>query len=87
MTVLVGDTRPRGREPGVVTTEDVPLNQPLSLTPIMSEALLGSPVHSTDPENPIVATVTGHERDGDGQVIASAQGDEVAFQSISVPTG
>ena len=24
--------------------------------------------------------MTGHERDGDGQVIASAQGDEVAFQ-------
>ena len=42
MTVLVGDSAtPAAVSFGVVTIEDVPLNQPLSLTLTASEALLG----------------------------------------------
>ena len=75
MTVLVGDSAtPAAVSFGVVTIEDVPLNQPLSLTLTASEALLGSQFGLTDPENPIVATVTGHERDENDLVLAERAG-------------
>ena len=81
MTVLVETAHPRGRELRRGHDRGRPLNQPLSLTLTASEALLSSQFGLTDQE-PDRSDRTGHERDGDGQVIASAQGDEVAVVDI-----